>query len=296
MKILIIGANGQLGTEIAKCFKEKHTELGIPDILKQENEVVLKDKDTLDITNFEEVDKYISKEKFDAVINCAAFTNVNACEKEKELAFAVNTLGPKNLAIACEKIDAKLVHISTDYVFAGDATTPYLEYDICNPQNVYGKTKYLGEEFVKGFSSKYFIVRTSWLYGYYGKNFVKTIMNIAKEKGVCEVVDDQRGNPTNCADLAHHILKLLTTENYGIYHGTGNGECSWFEFAQKIVEYAKINAVVNPCSSDKFPSPVVRPKYSSLSNTHFKCTTGDEFRDWQMALKSFFENYEKIGE
>lgn len=290
MKILITGAKGQLGTEIAKCFERGYTELGVPEVLKEKNSVRLIDIDELDISDIEEVKAFLLKEKYDAVINCAAYTNVNKCETERELAFKANAIGPRNLAIASELIGAKLVHISTDYVFSGDGSIPYVEWDICNPQSVYGKTKYLGEEYVKQFSAKYFIVRTAWLYGYYGANFVKTMRKIASEKGACKVVSDQRGNPTNAADLAHHILKLLTTEEYGIYHGTGSGECSWYEFTEKIVEFSGIEATVSPCTTEEYPTPAKRPAYSSLENMMFKSTVGDEFRPWQEALLCFIKN------
>ncbi|MBO5374014.1 MAG: dTDP-4-dehydrorhamnose reductase [Clostridia bacterium] len=292
MNILVTGAKGQLGTEIRKCFERGYTELGVPEVLKLDNYVRYIDIDELDIADLGALRAVLGEGKFDAVINCAAYTNVNMAESEgKDIAFKANAIGPRNLAIACEEIGAKLVHVSTDYVFAGDGDKPYVEYDICDPQSVYGATKHLGEEYVKQFSTKYFIVRTSWLYGYYGKNFVKTMMTIARERGACKVVSDQRGNPTNACDLAHHLLKLVTTEEYGIYHGTGNGECSWFEFTQKIVELAGIEATVSPCTSDEFPSPVKRPSYSALDNSMFRSTVGDEFRDWQDALKCFMENY-----
>ena len=293
MKILVTGAKGQLGTEIQKCFSRGYTELGVPEVLKADVSVCYVDIDTVDISDIDAVRALFKEHGFNAVINCAAFTNVNACETERDLAFKANALGPRNLAIACEENNAKLIHVSTDYVFAGDADKPYVEYDLCNPQSVYGKTKHLGEEYIKQLCSKYFIVRTAWLYGYYGKNFVKTMMNIAREKGACKVVCDQRGNPTNACDLAHHILKLLTTDEYGIYHGTGNGECSWFEFTQKIVELAKIDAVVNPCSTEEFPTPAKRPAYSSLDNMMFRCTVGDEFRPWEQALECFMRNYKE---
>lgn len=291
MNILVTGAKGQLGTEIQKCFERGYTELGVPEILKQKNNVRYIDIDELDISSLDALRLVFNEGKFDVVINCAAFTNVNACETETELAFKANALGPRNLAIVCEENGAKLIHVSTDYVFAGDGSVPYVEWDLCNPQSAYGKSKHLGEEYIKQFSTKYFIVRTAWLYGYYGKNFVKTMMNIARERGACKVVCDQRGNPTNACDLAHHLLKLVTSDEYGIYHGTGNGECSWFEFTQKIVELAGIDAVVNPCTTEEFPTPAKRPAYSSLSNTMFKCTVGDEFRDWQVALECFMKNY-----
>lgn len=290
MNILITGGKGQLGTEIFKCFENKKSELGIPEILKQENKVIAIDVDVLDITNLSDVKDYFKDNKFDCVINCAAYTNVNKCESDIENAFKVNAIGSRNLAIATEEIGAKLIHVSTDYVFSGEGTKPFVEWDICDPQSVYGSTKYLGEQYVRDFCSRYFIVRTAWLYGYYGNNFVKTIMKIAKEKGECKVVSDQRGNPTNAADLAHHILKLIPTEEYGIYHGTGTGECSWYDFASKIVEYAKIDARVNPCTTDEYPTPAKRPAYSSLENMMFKTTVGDEFRPWEEALKYFIDN------
>ena len=291
MKILITGRNGQLGTEVYKCFERGYTELGIPEVLKENNEVTGIDVDELDITDLKAVSKLFESEKYDAVINCAAYTNVNMCETEKLSAFKVNAIGPRNLAICCEKTGAKLIHVSTDYVFPGNGTKPYVECDVCAPQSVYGSTKYLGEKYVQQFCSHYFIVRTAWLYGYYGNNFVKTMMRIAKEKGAAKVVDDQRGNPTNAADLAHHLLKLLNTEEYGIYHGTGNGECSWYEFTKKIMEFASINAEITPCTTEEYPTPAKRPAYSSLDNMMFKATVGDEFRDWEDALKNFFMNY-----
>ena len=289
MKILITGAKGQLGREIAACFERGYTELGCPEVLKNKNELRLIDIDEIDISKADEVNALFDSERFDAVINCAAFTNVNLCETERELAFRANAIGPRNLAIAAERVGAKIIHVSTDYVFAGDGTSPYVEWDICAPKSVYGSTKYLGEEYIKQFSTKYFIVRTAWLYGYYGNNFVKTMMKIAREKGACRVVCDQRGNPTNAADLAHHILKLLTTEEYGVYHGTGEGECSWYEFTKEIVSLAGIDATVTPCTTEEYPTPAKRPAYSSLDNMMFRATVGNEFRPWQEALAAFIK-------
>ncbi|MBQ7333709.1 MAG: dTDP-4-dehydrorhamnose reductase [Clostridia bacterium] len=290
MKILVTGAKGQLGREICECFERGYTELGYLDVLKKKHEIYAVDIDTLDIAKLDDVLSLFESERFDAVINCAAFTNVNLCETERELAFKANAIGPRNLAIAAEKIGAKLIHVSTDYVFAGNGTTPYVEWDICAPQSAYGSSKYLGEEYIKQFSTKYFIVRTAWLYGYYGNNFVKTMMRIAREKGACKVVCDQRGNPTNAADLAHHLIKLLDTEEYGVYHGTGEGECSWYEFTKEIVALAGIDATVSPCTTEEYPTPAKRPAYSSLENMMFKVTVGNEFRPWREALKTFIEN------
>ncbi len=291
MNILLVGAKGQLGTEILRCFDRKYTELGTPDVLKESNTVRGIDIDELDISDLDAVRSIMNEKKYDAIINCAAYTNVNKCETDKDNAFLANAIGPRNLAMVSEECGAKLVHVSTDYVFSGNGDKPYTEWDICNPQSVYGNTKCLGEEYVKQFSTKYFIVRTSWLYGYYGNNFVKTMIKINRENGRSKVVSDQRGNPTNAADLAHHILKLLTTEEYGVYHGTGNGECSWYELTKKIVELAEIDAEVLPCTTDEYPTPAKRPAYSSLDNMMFRVTVGDEFRPWEQALECFMKNY-----
>lgn len=291
MKILITGAKGQLGTELVKCFERGYTELGKPEILAMNNTIRGIDVDELDITDLSAVCSLFEIEKYDIIINCAAYTNVNKCESDQVAAFKVNAIGARNLAIASERINAKLIHVSTDYVFAGNGTVPYTEWDICNPQSIYGNTKYLGEEYIKQFCTRWFIVRTAWLYGYYGGNFVKTMMKVTRQNGTCKVVNDQRGNPTNAADLAHHLLKLVPTEEYGIYHGTGNGECSWYDLTKKIVELAGINAEVNPCTTEEYPTPAKRPAYSSLDNMMFRATVGDEFRPWEKALECFIENY-----
>ena len=297
MKILITGGKGQLGTELCKCFERGRTEIGVPNVLKENNEVCSVDVDELDITDLKAVKEYIEKEKFDAVINCAAYTNVDGCETNRDDAFKVNAIGPRNLAIACENMGAKLIHVSTDYVFPGNGNIPRSECDIPAPISAYGSTKYMGEQYVREFCSRYFIVRTAWLYGYYGKNFVKTIMNAARKFGKLTVVNDQRGNPTNAADLSHHILKLLDTEEYGIYHGTGKGECSWYDFAAEIVKSAGVEAEVAPCSSSEYkaahPDSADRPSYSALDNGMFRATVCDEFRPWQEALKCFMENYKE---
>lgn len=294
MKILITGCNGQLGAELCQCFERGYTELGTPNVLKSKNEITAVDIDKLDISDLEAVNLLFEKEKFDAVINCAAYTNVNGCETEIDTAYRANALGPRNLAIAAEKIRAKLIHISTDYVFSGDGNKPYTEWDKCDPQSVYGKSKWLGEQYVEQFCSRYFIVRTAWLYGYAGNNFVKTMLRINREKGQCKVVNDQFGNPTNAADLAHHVLKLLDTEEYGIYHGTGKGVCSWYEFTKKIVEFAGIESEVLPCTTEEYPTPAKRPAYSALDNFMFRNTVEDEFREWDKALESFFYNKGEI--
>ena len=161
------------------------------------------------------------------------------------------------------------------------------------PYSVYGKTKLKGEEYVREFSSKYYIVRTAWLYGYVGKNFVYTMMRLGDEKEELTVVNDQKGNPTHANDLAHHILKLIDTEEYGVYHCTGKGECTWYDFASLIMELSGRNCKVTPVTSDQYKTPAKRPEYSSLDNMMLRCTVGDEMRDWKEALKSFMSNVEK---
>ena len=279
MKILVTGCNGQLGREIVKQLEIKKT--------KSESIEVFKcDKESLDISNFEEVNTYILEKKPDVVINCAAFTNVDLSEDEVDLAYKINSLGSKNLAIASEKVKSKLVYISTDYVFKGDKKTPYKEDDTTNPISVYGKSKLLGEEYTKNFCSRYFIIRTAWLYGD-GNNFVKTMIRLSESKKEINVVNDQIGSPTSTKDLAVCVLNLINTEYYGTYHGTNNGFCSWYEFAKKIFEIKNIDIKVNPITSDKFLSKVKRPSYSVLDNFMLKLIDLDNFRHWEDALKEY---------
>ena len=292
MKILVTGANGQLGKEISRVLACGKSELGDIPACFLNAQVTSVDIDELDITDEQAVARFVDGAGYSLILNCAAYTNVEACESNRDTAFCVNALGARNLAMAAQQIGAKLVHVSTDYVFAGDGNTPYGEWDVCAPVSAYGKSKLLGEQYVRDFCSRYFIVRTSWLYGYEGRNFVKTILRVAKEKGAATVVNDQRGNPTNAADLAHHILKLAATQEYGVYHCTGSGECSWYDFACKIVEYAGVNATVSPCTTEEYPTVVKRPAYSSLDHMMLCCTVGDEMRPWQDALKCYINNME----
>lgn len=292
MKILIIGSKGQLGSQIIHIINKGKSEIGEISSKYKTAEVVGVDLEDLDITNFNEVQNFVCKLKPYIIINAAAYTSVDACESNEDIAFKVNALGPRNLAIAAEEVGSKIIHISTDYVFKGEGNVPYREYDVTNPVSVYGKSKLAGENFVRELSSKYFIVRTSWLYGYNGNNFVKTILKAGKEKGHLDVVNDQRGNPTNAEDLSHHILKLALSEEYGTYHCTGIGECSWYDFASKIIEYAGIKCTVSPITSDKLTRAAKRPSYSSLDNMMLSSTVGDEMREWQEALKMFIERRE----
>lgn len=297
MKILITGSNGQLGNELQKIIETGEAEIGrVSDSIKNA-EVFPLDIEELDITKLEDVKRVFNDIKPDVVINCAAATNVDGCESNKDLAFKINAIGARNLAMVSVKFGAKLVQVSTDYVFSGVGETPLTEFDLTAPYSVYGKTKLKGEEYVMEFSSKYYIVRTAWLYGYVGKNFVYTMMNLGAQKDSISVVNDQLGNPTNANDLAYHILKLIETDEYGVYHCTGKGECSWFDFATEIMKLSGRNCKVSPCTSDEYkemyPNSAKRPEYSSLDNMMLRCTIGDEMRDWKESLKSFMNNIEK---
>ncbi len=294
MKILITGSNGQLGNALQHLLKNDDNAIGkIPSVYK-DCEIIAVDVDDLDITNRESVIEFCKKNRPDIIINCAAMTNVDGCESDLSTAEKVNAEGPENLSMAAEMFGAKIVHISTDYVFHGDATVPYVESDKCDPVTAYGISKYHGEQKVAAACKHHFVVRTSWLYGYIGNNFVKTIRKFAKERGVLTVVNDQRGNPTNADDLAYHILLIAETENYGIYHCTGSGECTWYDFACKIVEYSNIPCEVSPCTTEQSARKAKRPAFSSLRNLHLEQTVGDKMRPWEEALKEYIVNLENI--
>ena len=178
-------------------------------------------------------------------------------------------------------------------MFRGDERRPRREYDLPDPVSAYGKTKLAGEEYVRRFADRYFIIRTAWLYGYRGKNFVKTMVRLCRERGGAMVVNDQHGTPTNAADLSHHILKVACTEEYGTYHCTGNGdECTWYDFACEIARLAGYEGAIRPCTSEEYPSPTKRPEYSNLDNMMLRLTCGDEMRDWKEALETFFDNWD----
>ena len=295
MKILITGASGQLGTEIQRQLKNGGSALGpVPERL-QNATVIATDVDELDITDRDATIAFVRRHQPDTIISCAAFTNVDGCETNPEAAFKVNAIGASNLAQAAERINARLIHVSTDYVFRGEGNKPLDESERVDPKSVYGKTKALGEEYVKNFCHRYFIVRTAWLYGYAGKNFVKTIVNAGKKFGRLEVVSDQLGNPTNAEDLAHHILQLAVSHDYGVYHCTGEGVCSWYEFASEIIRLSGVDATVAPCTSAEYsakhPAAADRPAWSALENRMLACTVGNHMRDWKEALADFFAHW-----
>ena len=277
-KLLITGGNGQLGRAINNLYKDR-----------EDIECINTDVGELDITNLDAVLKFVEECKPYAILNCAAHTAVDLCEDQVDLAYKINALGPRNLSIAADKFDCKMMQISTDYVFAGDATKPYLEFDTPNPQGIYGKSKLAGEEFVRQFARKHFIIRTAWLYGD-GKNFVKTMLRLAEDHDEVGVVCDQVGSPTSAVELAKAMDALLFTENYGTFHGTCEGVCSWADFAEEIFRLAKKDVKVNRLTSDQYPAKAKRPAYSVLENYMLKNTTDFMFADWHDALKVYIDN------
>ncbi|MBN1380318.1 MAG: dTDP-4-dehydrorhamnose reductase [Deltaproteobacteria bacterium] len=277
MKILILGHKGMLGFDL--MLK-----------LHPANELTGKDIDDFDITSPDDCRDIISESKPDCVINAAAFTNVDACETEKERSFDVNALGVKNIVEACKKRNVKIVHFSTDYVFDGTKNSPYTEKDICNPINFYGQTKREGETFLHALSQNYLVIRTSWLYGINGRNFVKTIMQKAQTEKKLEVVNDQIGSPTYTKDLAGAVKLLLEKNQTGIFHVTNRGHCSWYDFAVKILQNNNMTDVtVNPVKTEQFVRPAMRPAYSVLSNRKLHETTGKMMRPWQIALMDYLD-------
>lgn len=288
MKILITGAKGQLGTELIHQLEDGECSIGaLPNCLLGAT-IIAADLPELDLANRNAVLSFFAQQAPNIVINCAAFTNVDLCETETDTAFAANAIAARNLAIACEEIGAKLVHVSTDYVFDGNATSPINETALPNPQSVYGLTKLLGETYIQDFCSRWFIVRTSWLYGKYGNNFVKTMLRVTRENKAAKVVNDQLGCPTNAEDLAYHLLKLAASSEYGIYHCSGEGVCSWYDFTCEIVKLWGIDATITPCTTDEFPRPAKRPAYSALDNAMLRLIIGNEMRTWQDALANFY--------
>lgn len=277
MKILITGGNGQLGREFQKQLANG-----------QDYEVVMTDCSTLDITNMDQVESLLNLHAADIVINCAAYTAVDQCEEDIEQAYKVNAIGPKNLAIVCEKLGAKLVQLSTDYVFDGKEDVARQEDDLTGPQTVYGKSKLLGEEYVKTFCSKHFIVRTAWLYGD-GNNFVQTMIRLADNDAEISVVGDQFGSPTSTKDLAKAIIGLMPTQYYGTFHGVCLGECSWYDFAKKIFELRGLDVPVKKVTSQEFVRPAKRPKYSVLDNFMLKIYGLNSFRHWEESLEDYLK-------
>ncbi|NMS89707.1 dTDP-4-dehydrorhamnose reductase [Clostridioides difficile] len=286
MKVLITGANGQLGRELVKQLEEINKSMN-----QLKYSILATTRNDLDISNQTNVDNFILYNKPDIVINCASYTKVDECESHIDVAYKINALGARNIAIASEKVNANLVHISTDYVFNGLSKCPYKEDDKTESISVYGKSKLMGERFVEQFSNKYFIFRTAWLYGD-GNNFVKTMIKLSEENKEVNVVDDQFGSPTSTVDLTRVIIKLMETKNYGVYHATCEGECSWYDFAKNIFELKNIDIKVNRIKSKDFKSKVQRPQYSVLDNFMLKLIGLNSFRKWEESIEEYLKEYD----
>ena len=295
MKILLLGHKGMLGSDLLSKLSSEH-------------EVVGMDREEIDIVSADECRKAIEETVPDIIINAAAYTNVDGCETAKEDCFAVNAEAVKNIAGACRNKNIRIVHFSTDYVFDGMAKQPYKEGDKCNPINMYGESKLAGERYLQSLSDNYLLIRTSWLYGVKGKNFVGAILEKAKAKdfirdtmekanvekegpSTLSVVDDQVGSPTYTKDLAAAVALLIEKNAQGIFHVTNRGSCSWHQFAVRILQESGFNDIeVLPIKSDKLQRPAKRPAYSILSTQKFIQTTGKTMQPWQLALQDYLNN------
>ncbi len=279
MRILVTGAKGLLGTNL------------LPVLERKGHEVLATDVEELDITDPEQVRKVVSDFKPEGVINCAAYTQVDRAEEEKEKACLVNGVGVQNLAATCASHNAFLLHISTDYVFNGEKESPYTPSDLPQPINAYGWSKLMGEQYLQQSGAKYFLLRTSWLYGRGGPNFVDTILRLATQQKEIRVVVDQRGSPTWAANLASFIGQILSSQKYGLYHVTDEteGGISWYDFAREIVRLAGMSAEVIPVSSKEFIRPAARPKNSVLDLSSTKEAFGLVFPGWKESLRNYLK-------
>ena len=280
IKALVTGGNGQL----AQCLKE---------IVKYHDEldITFQDLPDLDITNKQKLESYFSNNELDYCINCAAYTAVDLAEEQSELAYAVNAEGPKYLAEVCQKHQVTLIHISTDFVFDGQKRIPYLETDAPNPLSVYGASKLQGERSIQETTEAYFIVRTSWLYSEYGKNFMKTMLSLSETLNEISVVSDQIGSPTYAGDLAEVLIQIVlsSSTNYGVYHYSNSGTISWYDFAVEIFKQFGKTIEVKPIKTKDYPTAAKRPKFSALNTikieNNFDCT----IKDWQRSLNKVIQ-------
>lgn len=296
MNILVTGANGQLGNEMRIVSQKSANNYIFTDVV----EVGDAPTTYLDITNLDAVMEIVAAERIDAIINCAAYTNVDAAESNEPLAHKLNADAPGNLATAMKEVGGLLVHISTDYVFGAEPyNTPCTEEQKGTPTGVYGLTKLKGEEKIIATGCNHIIIRTAWLYSEFGKNFCKTMMNLTSTKPELKVVFDQVGTPTYALDLAEAIYNIVEERKFigknGIYHYSNEGVCSWYDFAKMIAQYnGSTECNIQPCHSNEFPSPVKRPSYSVLDKTKIKNTFGVDVPYWTNSLKVCIENLKKL--
>ena len=277
MKVLVTGAKGQLGTDVTAELKKRNIEHKGIDI------------DDLDITDKDAVIRYVEAYKPDSIIHCAAYTAVDKAEDEPELCMRINKDGTENVAIACKKIDAELIYISTDYVFEGVGNMPFETDAQCAPLQVYGKSKLAGEEAVLQHLNKHYVVRISWVFGKHGNNFVKTMLRLAETRDELNVVSDQVGSPTYTPDLAVLLCDMALSGKYGVYHTTNEGYCSWAEFAEEIVKLSGNKCKINPITTEQYPTKATRPKNSRMSKDSLDKAGFSRLPNWQDALKKYFD-------
>ncbi|MBO9542038.1 dTDP-4-dehydrorhamnose reductase [bacterium] len=289
MKVLVAGAKGMLGHDLIPALK--HTgHLVVSSGLQPSDEP---DYVRMDITDVAQVREAFAAVRPEAVINCAAYTNVDAAETDEANAYRINALGSWNLALACQAAEIPLMYVSTDYVFDGTKGSAYDEYDLPNPQSVYGRSKRAGEIHVERLCTKHYIVRTAWLYGRGGKNFVETILKAASEKPELKVVNDQWGSPTCTTDLAQAMTALLTTERFGTYHVTGSGVCTWHDFAKKIIELSGLQTPILPQTTEELNRPAPRPRYSMLSHRALGLAALPAMTQWETSLERYLASRAK---
>ncbi len=284
MKVAVIGSNGQLGSDLCRQLTS--------------GQLIALAHSDVEITDISSVKRALQRCSPDIVINTAAFHRVDDCEDDPDKAFLINAIGARNVAVVAEEIGAKLVHISTDYVFGGEPqarNAPYTEFDTPVPPNTYGRSKLAGEDFVRHLCRKHFIVRVSALFGTAGSsgkggNFIETMIRLAKERPQLTVVNDQVFSPTYTRDLADKIAWLITTDYYGTFHITNRGTCSWFDFATEILKQAGLSTPVLPITSDQYPQKATRPRYSVLDNYHLRLLGADDMRPWQEALTDYLKS------
>ncbi len=285
--ILLIGADGMLGSQVAEQLKQKNQTF-YQSVLKPEHEQHL----ALDITNKQQVLDLIDQIKPECIINCSAYTDVDGAEKNEELATLINGTGAENLSLACNMSDSHLIHISTDYVFDGQATIAYQPEDPVAPQSAYGRSKLIGEEKIQDIAKSWTIIRTAWLYGPDGNHFIKTILNLARKNDQLKIVNDQKGCPTYTVELAKCIIDFSANKTKGMFHFCNSPECSWYDFALEAINMSNIKCEVNPCTTEEFPRPAPRPSFSVLN-----CDKTDKHlswarSSWQDTLKHYLNNYE----
>lgn len=283
MKVLVTGVKGQLGYDVVRELQSRgHEAIGV-------------DIEEMDITDETAVSRVMEETAPEAVIHCSAFTAVDRAEEERELCYKVNVQGTENIAKMCQKLGCKMLYLSTDYIFSGEGQRPWEPEDTPSPLNAYGQSKYQGEVALRQYVDKYFIVRISWVFGINGNNFIKTMLRLGKENGAVKVVDDQIGSPTYTFDLAKLLVDMIETEQYGAYHATNEGICSWYEFAKEIFQEANMKEVtVTPESSEEFPVKAKRPKNSRMSKEKLVQNGFSLLPSWQDAVKRYIEELKKV--